>query len=309
MPRILVGLLALSIAACATEDDAPVRPDTSNPEAAAAVPLIAADAGLELVDSLVRDPRRGPLPDDSLLAGEIRYGYELVRHTADRLPENVGNTLSCSNCHMNAGQRDAALPWVGIAGLFPVSRGREGRLFSLEDRIGGCFLRSMNGTPPEHGSREMLAIVAYITWLSEGQPVGESPAWRGRNEIPVAARLPIERLDVARGEQVYQQCIACHGVDGQGIAVSGVKPGPLWGPDSWNDGAGMARIYTAAGFIRHAMPLTAPGSLSDEDAQHVAAFINAKERPAYPAKAEDYPAGAPVDAVYYPRYPEHPLRR
>jgi thiosulfate dehydrogenase len=64
----------------------------------------------------------------------------------------------------------------------------------------------------------------------------------------------------------------------------------------------MARVYTAAGFIRHAMPLSAPGSLSDRQAQEVAAYINAQPRPAYPRKAEDYP-GAPIppDAVYYPR--------
>lgn len=309
MRRIPLGVLPLLVVACTGGDAAPGRQDAAEPAAAAAAPLIAADAGLETVDSLVRDPRRDPLPDDSLLAAEIRYGYELVRHTAERLPDHVGNTLACANCHMNAGQRDAALPWVGIAGLFPVPRSREGRLFSLEDRIHGCFLRSMNGTPPAHDSREMLAIVAYIAWLSEGQPVGSSPAWRGRNEIPAEARLPIERLDVVRGEQLYLQCIACHGQDGQGIAVGGIRPGPLWGPDSWNDGAGMARIYTAAGFIRHAMPLTAPGSLSDEDAQHVAAYINSKERPVYAGKADDYPGGAPVDAVYYPRYPQHPLRR
>ena len=308
MRRILPGLLALAVVACVEVGQVPERAVETSSANASGFPLIPADAGLEWVDSLERDPRTGPLPEDSLLAAEIRYGYELVRHTAERLPDNVGNELSCANCHMNAGQRDAALPWVGIAGLFPVPRSREGRLFSLTDRISGCFLRSMNGTPPAHDSREMLAMVAYITWLSEGQPVGEAPPWRGRNDIPEDARLPIERLDVARGETVYQQCIACHGLDGQGIDV-GVKPGPLWGPGSWNDGAGMARIYTAAAFIRHAMPLTAPGSLSDEDAQHVAAFINSKDRPVYPDKASDYPDGAPVDAVYYPRYPQHPLRR
>ena len=58
------------------------------------------------------------------------------------------------------------------------------------------------------------------------------------------------------------------------------------------------------------MPLTAPGSLSDEDAQHISAFINSHERPSYAGKARDYPGGdVPVDAVYYPRYPSNPLMR
>jgi cytochrome c len=71
----------------------------------------------------------------------------------------------------------------------------------------------------------------------------------------------------------------------------------------------MARVYTLAGYIRYAMPLTQPGILSDAEAQHVAAYITAMERPVYPGKAQDYPGGPPVDAVYYPQYPENPMRQ
>ena len=62
----------------------------------------------------------------------------------------------------------------------------------------------------------------------------------------------------------------------------------MWGPGSWNDGAGAARIYTLAGIIRYAMPYLDPGSLSDEEAQQIAAFITSKPRPAYPFKQDDY---------------------
>lgn len=121
--------------------------------------------------------------------------------------------------------------------------------------------------------------------------------------------IPVEQLDPVLGRELYtRHCTMCHGADGQGVEIEGVKPGPLWGARSWNDGAGAARVYTLAGYIRYAMPLTQPGILTDEEAQHVAAWINAQERPSYAGKAEDYPAGAPVDAVYYPRYPENPLR-
>ena len=86
------------------------------------------------------------------------------------------------------------------------------------------------------------------------------------------------------------------------VAVGDKKPGPLWGPDSWNDGAGAARIYTLAGIIRYAMPYLDPGSLTDEDAQQLAAFINSKPRPAYPFKAQDYlTEKIPPDSVYYAR--------
>jgi thiosulfate dehydrogenase len=50
------------------------------------------------------------------------------------------------------------------------------------------------------------------------------------------------------------------------------------------------------------MPYLNPGSLTDEEAQQVAAFITSKPRPPYPFKARDYPGSkVPADAVYYRR--------
>ena len=50
------------------------------------------------------------------------------------------------------------------------------------------------------------------------------------------------------------------------------------------------------------MPYLNPGSLSDQEAQEVAAFINAKPRPAFPFKSQDYLAEKlPPDSVYYPK--------
>src|SRR5262249_58776748 len=57
---------------------------------------------------------------------------------------------------------------------------------------------------------------------------------------------------------------------------------PLWGPDSYNNGAGMARVLSAAAFIRHNMPrgtTWAAPVLSDDEAYDVAAFINSGARP------------------------------
>ncbi|HEX6068278.1 MAG TPA: c-type cytochrome [Longimicrobiaceae bacterium] len=304
--------VALLIAAgCEAEAPPAEQPAADAPAAAAesGFPLVPAEAGFDQVNALVKNPASDPLPDDSLLAAQIRRGFDIVEQTPQHAPDFVGNDLSCGNCHLNAGQRFRALPYTGIAATFPEPRRREGRLFSLEDRIRGCFMRSMNGTQPPYDSEELLAVSAYITWLSSGQPVGESPEWRGQNVIAPGNLLAVEQLDPARGRQLYlQQCTACHGVDGQGVDLQVVKPGPLWGPRSWNDGAGLARVYTLAGYIRYAMPLTQPGVLTDEEAQHVAAYINAQDRPVFAGKANDFPGGAPVDAVYYPRYPENPLR-
>ena len=108
-------------------------------------------------------------------------------------------------------------------------------------------------------------------------------------------------LDIAKGEALFQEhCTNCHGEDGQGVAIGDKKPGPLWGPDSWNDGAGAARVYTLAGIIRYSMPYLAPGRLTDEEAQELAAFIDSKPRPSYPFKDQDYRTEKlPVDSVYY----------
>lgn len=313
-PYRTLGLSGLALLAwgCGVEEapETSAEVDASAAEAEASFPLISAEAGFDQVNAVVKDPATDPLPDDSMLAAQIRRGFDIVENTPEHASRFVGNQLSCGNCHLNAGQREQGLPYTGIAGTFPISRLREGRLFSLEDRIRGCFMRSLDGVQPPYDSEELLAISAYISWLSEGMPVGESPEWRGKNVIAPESRLPIDELDPVRGRDIYaRHCVACHGADGQGIDLQVVKPGPLWGPESWNDGAGLARVYTLAGYLRYAMPLTQPGVLSDEEAQHVAAYINAQERPAFAAKAEDFPGGAPIDAVYYPRYPENPMRR
>jgi len=305
MPRFPALLAACALALAACSPSAPPPPagrHASAADSAPSVPLIPATATLNDVNRVVRDPERGGLPADSMVAARVVQGYRIFRHTGQYAAAFVGNGMSCGNCHLNAGQRDRGMPLVGVAGVFPEYRTRSGRLISLEDRIRDCFERSMNGTAPGYDAPELLAVAAYVAWLSEGQAMGKSPPWRGRNTIAREAQVPVARLDTAAGHALYARaCIGCHGADGQGVAVGGATPGPLWGPRSWNDGAGMARVYTAAGFIRHAMPLTAPGSLTDREAQDVAAYINAQPRPSYARKAEDYPgAKIPPDAVYYP---------
>ena len=282
-------------------------------------------AGLLLPDSATMVTAwkfpRNPLADSTLgsspLPQQIRRGFRLFTNTTEEAPQFAGNKLACNNCHLNAGQKEKALPLVGIAGVFPNYNKRAGRLVSLEDRIVGCFLRSQNATGalpsggsggrgsvaplPSSESPEVLAIAAYLAWLSNGHPMGKNPPWRGLNVIAKDKLIPIEKLDTKRGEELFiDKCSSCHGKDGQGVQIGDKKAGPLWGPDSWNDGAGAARVYTLAGMIRYAMPYLNPGSLTDEEAQQIAAFINSQPRPKFPFKDRDYlTEKLPVDAVYY----------
>jgi thiosulfate dehydrogenase len=257
-----------------------------------------------------RNPLSDRTLDDSRLSADIRWGFRIFTNTPAEAAQFTPGRMTCNNCHLNAGQRERSLPIVGVAGMFPEYNRRSGRLYSLTDRVVDCFLRSENATGAAGGealptptSKEVLAVSAYITWLARGFEVGRSPAWRGQNTIAAAALIPVPRLDPRRGESLFNEhCTSCHGVDGQGVQIGDKKPGPLWGPDSWNDGAGAARVYTLAGIIRYAMPYLDPGRLTDEEAQHLAAFINSKPRPAYPFKTQDYRTEKlPADSVYYPR--------
>ena len=274
--------------------------------------LLPAAATLETINDLPRDPLVGEVHPDPYTAEQIRQGYRIFRNSTELAAEFSGNDMDCASCHLNGGQKVKALPLVGVSGLFPQYRNRDAALVSMEQRIQGCFIRSMNGTAPPADHPVTLALSAYIHWLSEGVPTGVSPPWRGLNRIPAEARIAVEDLDLVRGEELYEeQCAACHGLDGVGFNLGGLaEPAPVWGEGSWNDGAGAARIWRLAGFIRHAMPLTAPGILTDEEAQHISAWINSHDRPVFPTKETDFPGGGrPGDAVYDTLvFPTHPLK-
>jgi len=138
-------------------------------------------------------------------------------------------------------------------------------------------------------------MLTYIQWLSTGVPVGSSVVGRGMGTIDTA-RKP----NAARGKQVYTaKCASCHGDDGGGIAnpAGGYVFPPVWGNASFNVGAGMARTYTSAAFIKHNMPLGQGDSLSDQDAVDVADYVAHQPRPAFAAGKADYPKGdKPGDA-------------
>jgi thiosulfate dehydrogenase len=270
-------------------------------------PLIAASTTMMTAWQIPRDPQNDPSLADPRLGEQIKWGYRIFADTPREAPRLTGGKVSCINCHLNAGQRDRALPLVGVAGMFPEYNNRAARLISLPDRIVDCFLRSENGTAHDAGqhpttaSKEVLAVAAYVTWLSRGYAVGANPAWRNKNVIPADKLIPIDKVDAGKGEALYaERCTSCHGADGQGVQIGDKKAGPLWGPDSWNDGAGAGRVYTLAGIVRYTMPYLNPGSLTDEEAQEVAAYINSKPRPKYPFKERDYVGTKiPADAVYY----------
>jgi thiosulfate dehydrogenase len=308
IPKLVV-LVLLGLAFAIAYVGRPPKPDAKGPimQVKLKGPLIDARVTMVAAWDFPKNPLKDKDLDDSKLSKDIRWGFQLFTNTPKEAPHFVPGRISCSNCHLNAGQRERALPLVGIAGMFPEYNRRSGRLYSLNDRVVDCFLRSQNATGvkdaqlPTTTSKEVMALSAYITWLGRGYAVGKNPDWRGKNAIASDAQIPVDKLDPKKGEALFMdRCINCHGMDGQGVAIGDKKAAPLWGPDSWNDGAGAARIYTLAGIIRYMMPYTYPGSLTDEEAQQIAAFINSKPRPSFPFKDQDYKTEKiPSDSVYY----------
>jgi thiosulfate dehydrogenase len=125
--------------------------------------------------------------------------------------------------------------------------------------------------PPEDAP-EILAVAAYINYLSEGEVIGRTPEHFGVPTLPDTGMDP----NPAKGEVVYRrECVACHGADGGG---KDAIP-PLWGPESYNAGAGMNNIQKAAGFIWANMPAGRERSLSQQEALDVAAYLHAQLRP------------------------------
>ena len=284
--------------------------------ASAALLLAAACGKVERAPDAAPVSAVWPTPDPSSLAEgphkqDVLYGEALIRRTHALVGPNVanaamryaGNNLACSSCHLDGGRRRYGLSLIGVAGAYPRDMARENAMQSLAQRINGCFERSMNGRALPENSREMAAIIAYIGFLSDAAPADMEG--RGAPAIQQMERA----ADPARGATVYSaNCAVCHGANGQGLRNTngeGYSYPPLWGPDSFNTGAGMHRIITAANFIRANMPYGVTHEspqLTAEQAFDVAAFINVQPRPERDHLDRDYPdrTRKPVDAPFPP---------
>ena len=204
----------------------------------------------------------GPLGDS------IRLGLHVLNDTPKYAAPYVGNKMSCGHCHIESGTVAGGIPLVGVPGMFPVYRDREKTVITFEERIEQCFQRSEHGHRVPNDNPIMVGLVAYAQWLSKDQVTGHPFPGRG------LVKLPELNSDRDRGGEIYAlQCALCHGADGAG------KPPAIpavWGPNAYDDGAGMNDVAKMAAFVQHNMPQTDPGSLTPQEAYDVAAFINSK---------------------------------
>jgi thiosulfate dehydrogenase len=228
---------------------------------------------------------------DRSLEGKERqlviYGEELIANTSKYLgPKGsvaaVTNGMNCQNCHLNAGRKTWGNNYGAVAANYPKFRDRSGSIETVYKRVSDCMERSLNGKTLDSNSREMQAMIAYIKWV--GHTVE-------KDSIPKGSGIqPPQYLDRAaspdKGSIVYNaKCQSCHGANGEGLLSADGKSytyPPLWGPNSYNSGAGLFRLSRFAGYVRDNMPFNqvthdAPG-LTDEEAWDVAAFVNSRPR-------------------------------
>lgn len=253
-----------------------------------AVPAIAADIKMDDQSQLTpkatgqigfQPPLEGDLPDNAY-GKLVQEGRAIFVDTQKYAADYVGNGMNCTNCHLDQGRKANSAPLWGAYPMYPAYRKKNNKVNSYAERVQGCFQFSMNGKPPAADSHVINALTAYSYWLSTGAPTGQELPGRAYPEVPQAKG----GYDIAKGREVYAaQCAVCHGDDGQGQkAGDGYVFPPLWGRDSFNWGAGMHRINTAAAFIKENMPLGKGRTLSDDEAWNVAAFMNSHERPQDP---------------------------
>ena len=280
-------------AALARVKDLEARADALKGNMPAANDITAGGADATSGKPTIKMPDESTIPDDEYGAA-VRRGLQLANHTYKELPNNVGNQLNCTSCHLGNGSEAYAAPWNNMPSVYPIYRSRSGRVNTIQERINGCFERSMNGKALDLDSDDMNAMVSYMSWLSQDMPFGVSP--EGRGFVKVNKEL---EPNPETGKKLFaEKCSVCHGADGEGqYNADGTYLYPaVAGDKSFNDGAGMARTYTAAAFIKGKMPFGQGNTLSDQEAVDIAAYFTHLPRPVKANKDKDWPKGdAPKD--------------
>jgi len=218
----------------------------------------------------------------------VIYGEDIIAHTARYFGPRgsvaqISNGMNCQNCHLSAGRKNWGNNYSAVFSTYPKYRERSGQVESIYKRVSDCFERSLNGQAPDSNGKEYQAIYAYIKWLGKDVKKGTKPKGVGIEKLKYLDRA----ADPAKGKMVYaEKCQSCHGPGGEGQrSLSGVdyEYPPLWGPNSYNNGAGLFRISNFAGYVKSNMPFNQAThenpQLSTEQAWDVAAFVNSQPRP------------------------------
>ena len=167
------------------------------------------------------------------------------------------------------------------------------------------------GKPLPLDSKEMIAFISYLKWISDSSKVDRNTLGVKNLTIP----FPKRAASSEKGEQLYaMNCTRCHGANGEGVmqydSSSYIYP-PLWGMKAYQPGSSMHRIIKLSQWLVANMPYDkathSKPFLTSEEAFDLAAFINddkIHKRPPvhefqYPniaEKAIDYDRGPFIDS-------------
>ncbi len=247
----------------------------------------------------------------------VRYGRELMLHTAYYIgPDGVngkylGNKMNCTNCHQDAGTKLYSFSLFTSFKNYPQYRAREGKVLSLAERINNCVMRPHLGKPLLLDSKEMIAFLSYLKWLSDSSKIDSNTKGIKNMEIT----FPDVAASSKRGEALYiMHCSRCHSSDGEGKiyhdSAAYTYP-PLWGPKAYQPGSSMHRVIKQAQWLVANMPydsathekpvLTSAQALDlaafiNDDKIHQRSFVKEFQYPHAEEKAIDYDKGPFYDS-------------
>ncbi len=209
------------------------------------------------------------VPTDSLIPNDalgraIRRGRAIAVATRDSMHLDRSSALRCVSCHLDAGTKRGALPWVGAYAKYPRLDARGGVL-TVHERINICLRRNLRAPTLRADDPQMEALVSYIAFLSRGVRFGGRVEGQGDDTVTVAAG------NASAGAGVWKaHCLECHGTNGQGTA----KGGPVWGRKSFTVASEMANWQTFAGFLRgHMTDANRRNLLTEDQVANVSSFV------------------------------------
>ncbi|MEO8516414.1 MAG: c-type cytochrome [Flavobacterium sp.] len=246
---------------------------------------------------------------NEVLKKQVAYGKELIAHTSKYFGPNgsvkkITNGMNCNNCHLDAGTKPWGNNYGSVYSMYPKMRARSGQIEDLYKRISDCMQRSLNGQTLEENEKEMKAMIAYIEYIGKNMPKDKEANAAGIYNLKFLDRA----ANPVNGKSLYDaKCVKCHQINGQGAMTADKTEytyPPLWGKNSYNQGAGLYRLSRFAGYIKYNMPQGASygkPQLSDEDAWDIAAYVETQPRPTKDF-SKDWPeiSKKPVDHPFGP---------
>lgn len=211
-------------------------------------------------------PRPADAPES--VRAQVLRGQSMMLQRSQ--PGRSYRQLACSSCHFSGGLSDGGrnngFSLVGAATRFPLAS----PLLGLVPRIAACYRNNLNLSPPGPNDDAMLALEAYLRWISSGLPFLFPVPWMHTQPLVGAS------ANAAAGAATWRDvCAPCHGDHGEGTRIATAT----WGDDSFTTGSPLLAAGVLERFIKDNMPRGNP-NLDDKAAIDVAAFLRAQPRPA-----------------------------